>query len=122
MMSAMNAKSVVLLLGLALSSVMVMLPATASARPCCQSCDGWPDAEPPMQGQDPCWDSCYICTEGGHECQSNNECGGGGLYVCMGGYCVFWGNEPFAVDEVEPEPSCSNGVSNLDGTTSCFDI
>jgi hypothetical protein len=71
-----------LLAVLALVSASELVP-PAWAKPCCQSCQGWPDNPPsPM---DSCWRTCIICGGGGHECGVYVTCDPG--WTCINGYC-----------------------------------
>ena len=69
-------------------AVVAFTPGAAAA-PCCESCEGWEEGEPPP-GPDYCWDNCVICGGGGPRCQTNAECSSS-YWQCINGYCVFVG-------------------------------
>ena len=81
-------KNAFIVLGICCVAVLALPPA-AIAAPCCESCDGWLDGEPPLE-LDYCWEHCVICGGGGPRCGSDTQCASA-CWACIGGYCVFVG-------------------------------
>ena len=78
----------------------------AQAKPCCETCDGWP-LEPPA-GPDYCWDSCMICNNVLVLCNEHSQCASE-LWQCIVNRCVFVGTpvgdpEPPVIPPPPPPP------------------